>query len=202
VSCQEQGTASLHGTLLVSSCLQCVYLASPPARVGSDVPCLDSWHICSVLGAQLNDNEGALQDCDAALEADEKYIKALIKRARLQIDLEMYEEAVKACEAACNLQQGDRGKASADHSIIPRIQTCRHKHAVLFRDCRTARSTLVLAIWCHASSRPYVWHLKPLRCHVRFLRPGAHAPRGSARVEEIQTKELLQNLGRIKGSSC
>jgi len=58
--------------------------------------------------SKLNDNEGALQDCDAALEADEKYIKALIKRARLQIDLEMYEEAVKACEAACNLQQGDR----------------------------------------------------------------------------------------------
>lgn len=48
----------------------------------------------------------SIEDCSAALALDEKYMKALLRRAKSYMDLEMFEEAVRDYEAA---QRSDRG---------------------------------------------------------------------------------------------
>eukprot|EP00047_Mylnosiga_fluctuans_P002956 m.226749 g.226749 ORF g.226749 m.226749 type:complete len:528 (+) comp11472_c0_seq1:10-1593(+) len=49
----------------------------------------------AIVLSKLGDNKGALEACNTALALEEKYIKALTKRAQLYMLLEMYEEAVQ-----------------------------------------------------------------------------------------------------------
>ena len=42
----------------------------------------------------------SIEDCSAALALDEKYMKALLRRAKSYMDLEMFDEAVRDYEAA------------------------------------------------------------------------------------------------------
>ena len=49
-----------------------------------------------------------MEDCSAALDTDESYLKPLIKRARLRLELEQYEEAVRDFEQACERDSGNR----------------------------------------------------------------------------------------------
>jgi DnaJ family protein C protein 7 len=47
----------------------------------------------------------AIRDCTDALKINDKYVKALLKRARCQYDLENFEEAVKDYEIALKLDK-------------------------------------------------------------------------------------------------
>ena len=49
----------------------------------------------------------SIQDCTSALELDEKYIKAVLRRAKSYMDLEMYEEAVRDYELANKMDRGN-----------------------------------------------------------------------------------------------
>ena len=42
----------------------------------------------------------SVEDCDAALNLDEKYMKALLRRAKSYMEMEMFEEAVRDYETA------------------------------------------------------------------------------------------------------
>merc|ERR1712072_1419899 len=48
-----------------------------------------------------------IQDCTSALELDEKYFKAVLRRAKSYMDLEMYEEAVRDYELANKMERGN-----------------------------------------------------------------------------------------------
>lgn len=54
---------------------------------------------------QLGNLRDAIIDCSGALKINEKYVKALLKRARCQYDLENFEESVKDYESALKLDK-------------------------------------------------------------------------------------------------
>ena len=58
---------------------------------------------------QLGRNKEAIDDCTAALDLDSSYQKAQLKRARIYLDLEQYEEAVRDFDAASKADPGNRG---------------------------------------------------------------------------------------------
>ena len=60
-------------------------------------------HCFAVL--QMNKLQQAISDCSAALKLDEKYLKALLRRAKCHSDLNMLEEAVLDYEKACLLER-------------------------------------------------------------------------------------------------
>ena len=49
----------------------------------------------------------SIQDCTSALELDEKYFKAILRRAKSYMDLEMYDEAVRDYESANKMDRGN-----------------------------------------------------------------------------------------------
>lgn len=54
---------------------------------------------------QLGNLRDAVSDCTGALKINEKYVKALLKRARCQYDMENFDESVKDYEAALKLDK-------------------------------------------------------------------------------------------------
>lgn len=57
---------------------------------------------------QLGNLRDAVTDCTGALKINDKYVKALLKRARCQYDMENFEEAVKDYELALKLDKSVR----------------------------------------------------------------------------------------------
>lgn len=58
--------------------------------------------------AKLERFDAAMVDCTTAMELDETYIKPLLKRARLKLQTEQYEEAVQDFELAAEREAGNR----------------------------------------------------------------------------------------------
>lgn len=58
----------------------------------------------------MNKLQQAISDCSSALKLDEKYLKALLRRAKCFSDLNMLEEAVLDYEKACLIERS-RGEA-------------------------------------------------------------------------------------------
>ena len=56
---------------------------------------------------QLKRLEDSVKDCTSALELDEKYLKALLRRAKSYMDLDQFEEAVRDYEAAHRMDRGN-----------------------------------------------------------------------------------------------
>lgn len=54
---------------------------------------------------QLHKHLDAISDCTKALELDEKYMKAMLRRAKSYMEMEMYDEAIRDYE---NLHRMDR----------------------------------------------------------------------------------------------
>lgn len=54
---------------------------------------------------QLGNLRDAINDCTDALKINEKYVKAILKRARCQYDMENFEEAVKDYETALKMDK-------------------------------------------------------------------------------------------------
>lgn len=50
----------------------------------------------------------SIQDCTSALELDDKYFKAVLRRAKSYMDLEMYDEAVRDYELANKMDRGNQ----------------------------------------------------------------------------------------------
>eukprot|EP00049_Salpingoeca_infusionum_P018569 m.357822 g.357822 ORF g.357822 m.357822 type:complete len:507 (+) comp17951_c0_seq1:56-1576(+) len=62
----------------------------------------------AVVATKLGNLEQAIADCTAALDGDESYSKARVKRAQLYLDTEQYEEAVRDYQAAVDEDPSDR----------------------------------------------------------------------------------------------
>lgn len=62
--------------------------------------------VCSKIGK----DEQAIEDCTKAIELDENYIKAYMRRAKCYMDSEQYEEAVRDYEKICNLDRSRENK--------------------------------------------------------------------------------------------
>ena len=56
---------------------------------------------------QLKKLKESIQDCTSALELDEKYFKAVLRRAKSYMDLEMYDDAVRDYELANKMERGN-----------------------------------------------------------------------------------------------
>jgi DnaJ homolog subfamily C member 7 len=59
----------------------------------------------ALVNTKLGNLRDAVNDCTLALECNDKYVKALLKRAKCQYDLEKFEDAVKDYEAALKLDK-------------------------------------------------------------------------------------------------
>ncbi|XP_017784313.1 PREDICTED: dnaJ homolog subfamily C member 7 [Nicrophorus vespilloides] len=59
---------------------------------------------------KLGKNADAISDCTNALKLDEKYLKALLKRAKCYMDSGDYEEAVRDYEQACKMEKSRENK--------------------------------------------------------------------------------------------
>ncbi|KAL4217288.1 DnaJ subfamily C member 7 [Mactra antiquata] len=62
--------------------------------------------VCSKIGKQ----EQSLEDCTRAIELDDKYVKAYMRRAKSYMDAEKYEEAVRDYEKICQLDKTRENK--------------------------------------------------------------------------------------------
>lgn len=51
----------------------------------------------------------SITECSEALKLNENYLKALLKRATIYMELEEYEEAVRDLEKACKMDKNNRG---------------------------------------------------------------------------------------------
>lgn len=60
--------------------------------------------------ARLTKLKDAIADCTAALNLDENYLKALLRRAKCYMDLAEYDEAVKDYEKACKMDKSRDNK--------------------------------------------------------------------------------------------
>ena len=58
---------------------------------------------------QLGDLEGAVENCTQALDCDDSYTKALLKRAELHMELEQFQEAVNDYETALEADPSSNG---------------------------------------------------------------------------------------------
>ena len=56
---------------------------------------------------QLKRFRESIQDCTSALELDDKYFKAVLRRAKSYMGLEMYEDAVRDCNLANKIEPGN-----------------------------------------------------------------------------------------------
>jgi len=68
----------------------------------------------ATVAAKLKRLEDSIKDCTSALELDEKYMKALLRRAKSYMDLEQFEEAVRDYESA---QRMDRSNPEVRQSL-------------------------------------------------------------------------------------
>lgn len=60
--------------------------------------------------SRLTKTREAIEDCSAALDLDENYLKALMRRAKCFMDLGEYEEAVKDYEKVCKMDKSRENK--------------------------------------------------------------------------------------------
>jgi len=61
----------------------------------------------ATVAAKLKKLKESIEDCNAALNLDEKYMKALLRRAKSYMEMEMYEEAVRDYETAMRSDRGN-----------------------------------------------------------------------------------------------
>lgn len=66
------------------------------------------WCVVVFFHLQLGKLKEALGDCDRAIELDETYIKAYLRRAKICMDLEQFEDAVRDYEKV-NKMEKNRG---------------------------------------------------------------------------------------------
>lgn len=66
------------------------------------------WCVVVFFYLQLGKLKEALGDCDRAIELDETYIKAYLRRAKICMDLEQFEDAVRDYEKV-NKMEKNRG---------------------------------------------------------------------------------------------
>lgn len=60
--------------------------------------------------AKLNRHDAAIADCNKAIQLDEKYLKAYMRRAKCYMDSEQYEDAVKDYEKIFKMDQSRENK--------------------------------------------------------------------------------------------
>lgn len=60
--------------------------------------------------SRLTKTREAIADCTAALNLDDNYLKALLRRAKCYMDIGEYEDAVKDYEKACKMDKSRENK--------------------------------------------------------------------------------------------
>lgn len=64
----------------------------------------------ATVSSRLNKIKDAVDDCTAALNLDETYLKALLRRAKCYMDLGEYDDAVRDYEKACKMDKSRENK--------------------------------------------------------------------------------------------
>lgn len=64
----------------------------------------------ATVSSRLSKTKEAIQDCSAALNLDDSYLKALLRRAKCYMDLGAFEEAVKDYEKVCKMDKSRDNK--------------------------------------------------------------------------------------------
>lgn len=89
--------------------------------------------------ARLGENKNAVDDCSRALEIDERYLKALLKRAKLYIELEQFDASIKDAEAACEMEPGnDDAKSQLRESKLELKKSKRRNYYKILGVTKTA----------------------------------------------------------------
>jgi DnaJ family protein C protein 7 len=57
----------------------------------------------------MNKYKEAIADCNSAIDLDETYLKAYLRRAKTNMDLENFEEAVRDYEKIVKMDKSSRG---------------------------------------------------------------------------------------------
>jgi DnaJ family protein C protein 7 len=57
----------------------------------------------------MNKYNEAIADCNSAIDLDETYLKAYLRRAKTNMDLENFEEAVRDYEKIVKMDKSSRG---------------------------------------------------------------------------------------------
>jgi len=81
----------------------------------------------ATVAAKLKRLEDSIKDCTSALELDEKYLKALLRRAKSHLDLEHYEDAVHDYEAANRMDRGNAEVRQSLHQAKVRLKQSKRK---------------------------------------------------------------------------
>ncbi|KAI1293545.1 DnaJ -like protein subfamily C member 7 [Halotydeus destructor] len=72
----------------------------------------------AIVHNKLGKQHSALEDCNKAIELDSNYIKAYLKRARLHMDLEMFEESVRDYDLVYKKEKTAENKRFLEHAKL------------------------------------------------------------------------------------
>lgn len=78
--------------------------------------------------SQLNKLEEAIEDCTAAINLDEGYIKAYLRRAKCYQSLEKHDEAVRDYEKVAKLDRSQGKSVSRLECIGSLTSMCAHRY--------------------------------------------------------------------------
>jgi len=81
----------------------------------------------ATVAAKLKRLEDSIKDCSSALELDEKYLKALLRRAKSYMDLEQFDESVRDYETAHKMDRGNQEVRQSLHTAKIRLKQSKRK---------------------------------------------------------------------------
>jgi len=81
----------------------------------------------ATVAAKLKRLEDSIKDCSSALELDDKYLKALLRRAKSHLDLDQFEEAVRDYESAQRMDRGNQEVRQGLHTAKIRLKQSKRK---------------------------------------------------------------------------
>ncbi|KAH7822463.1 putative stress-induced-phosphoprotein 1 [Monocercomonoides exilis] len=81
-----------------------------------------TWSNRAACHTKLMNWSGALDDCDRALKLDPKFIKAYVRKAKVQIFLKQFPQAMKTIEAGMAVDSSNQDLIQVNYELMKRIQ--------------------------------------------------------------------------------
>ena len=137
---------------------------------------------------QLKRLEDSIKDCTSALELDEKYLKALLRRAKSHLDLEHYDDAVHDYEAANRMDCGNAEVRQLLHEA--KVQQSLHQAKVRLQQSKRKDYYKILGVGrgANADEIKKAYKKRALATH-----PDKHA--GASESEKRETETKFKEVG-------